>query len=372
MASIAAQPHGFFTGGGTMDLRTGAFNIDRGGKIAVSHLSAVFGLAEICSELLRTLPQPAFRTAWLDYCRLYNATPEEQRAALGQDPGRLNLSQGHARLLGYAAMQAGDPSLLAQAWRQFDAGRAGLRDGDFAVRRVRAPDVLNDVDEAPGISTNAAAQWGLGAIGLLALDGRAAPPGPVLVRDDFRTFDRKRWRVEAEAGDADGAATVSDCALLLKARLGLTVWLAQPLDGHYEIAFTRTVTMTGQPGERLSDLNVFWQARVPGALSGKLADYDRVPLFYAGIGGNANSTSRFRRYDGTGGRILLQEYLDAPWLLEANRAYRVRIVVDGAGTRLYVDNVPWFASHERVGPGLFGFRTTQSRQIVTDFTVFRL
>ena len=211
----------------------------------------------------------------------------------------------------------------------------------------------------------------LGALPGCASRGNAALPGPLIVRDDFRTFDRERWRVEAEAGDPDAAATVADGALLLKARLGLTVWLAQPLDGDYEIAFTRTVLMEGQPGDRLSDLNVFWQARVPGPLSGKLADYDRVPMFYAGIGGNYNSTSRFRRYDGTGGRILLQEYTAADRLLESNRPYRVRIAVDGAGTRLYVDDVLWFSSHERVGPGLFGFRTTQSRQRVTDFAVYR-
>jgi hypothetical protein len=34
---------------------------------------------------------------------------------------------------------------------------------------VRVPTVLYDVDEAPRVSTNSTAQWGLGAIGLLAL-----------------------------------------------------------------------------------------------------------------------------------------------------------------------------------------------------------
>jgi hypothetical protein len=372
MATIAAQPHGFFTGAALMDVNTGRFAIDTQKAPNASHLSAVFGLTEICAELLRTLPEPAFRSAWLQYCRLYNADGATQLAELGKDLGKLNLSQGHARLLGYLAAQTRDPQRMAQAWRQFDEGKAGLRDADFTVRRVRAPDVLNDIDEAARISTNGAAQWGLGALGLLALDAAAAPPGPVLLRDDFRTFDTKRWRVEAEAGNAAQAATVNEGALLLDAPAGLTVWLREPLAGHYEIAFTRTVPVTGGLGERLSDLNVFWQAKPAGTLSGRLADYDAVPMFYAGIGGNGNTTTRFRRYDGTGKRELLQEYLDAPWLLKANQPYRVRIVVDGAGTRLYVDNVQYFASAERLGAGLFGLRTTLSRQRVSDFVVYRL
>lgn len=374
MATIAAQPHGFLTGSAVMNLQTGAFLPDTRGRITVSHLSAVFGLTEICAELLRNLPEPAFRDAWLRYCRLYNATPEEQRAALGQDLGKLNLGQGHARLLGFVAAQTRDPALMARAWRQFDDGKAGLVDADFAVRRVRVPQVLQDVDEAPAISTNAAAQWGLGALGLLALDPLARAPGPVLVQDDFRAFDARRWRVEAESDAPQAAAYVKDGALLLDAGGGLTVWLAQPLRGHYEIAFTRTVLEEGGAHDRVSDLNVFWQAQTGGkALSGKLADYDRTPMYYAGIGGNGNTTTRFRRLDGSGERRLLQEYTAAPYLLRANRPYRVRIVVDGAGTRLYVDGVQFFAGAGAVADsGWFGLRTTQSRQRITDFAVYRL
>jgi YetA-like protein/Domain of unknown function (DUF6250) len=374
MASIAFQPHGFFTGTAVMNLDTGAFLREPTGKISVSHLSAVFGLTEICGELLRNLPQPAFRAAWLDYCRLYNATPDQQRAALGQDLGKLNLSQGHARLLAFAAAQTRDAATMAQAWRQFEAGRAGLRDADFAVRRVRAPAVLADVDEAPGISTNAAAQWGLGALGLLALDPLARAPGAVLVQDRFARFDTARWRVEAESDAPQAAATVRDGALLLDATAGLTVWLAQPLSGHYEIAFTRTVLDEGQPHDRVSDLNVFWQAQTGGKpVSGRLADYDRIPMYYAGIGGNGNTTTRFRRLDGSGTRQLLCEYTAAPYLLRANHPYRIRIVVDAAGTRLYVDGVQYFSAAGAVADsGWFGLRTTKSRQRITDFAVYRL
>ncbi|CAG9226747.1 conserved exported hypothetical protein [Paraburkholderia tropica] len=169
MTTIAAQPHGFFTGYGVMDLRTGAFARDTGGALSVSHLSAVFGLPEICGELLRVLDVPAFRAAWLQYCTLYSASAAAQRAALGEALGKLNLSQGHARLLAYAASETGDRALAHRAWTQFLAGRAGSTFEDFVVERVRVPSVLYDVDEAPRVSTNSTAQWGLGAIGLLAL-----------------------------------------------------------------------------------------------------------------------------------------------------------------------------------------------------------
>lgn len=171
MASIAAQPHGFFTGGGFMDLRTGAFLIDREGSIAVSHLSAVFGLAEVCSELIRCIPDVAFRKAWLDYCVLYNAPAEVQTQTLGKALGPLNLGQGHARLLGYAGLKLGDAALHPRAWAQFRAGKAGLVEHDFERVRTRLPEVLHAGEEAPGLSTNAAAQWGLALIGLLATSG---------------------------------------------------------------------------------------------------------------------------------------------------------------------------------------------------------
>ncbi|WP_343732815.1 DUF6250 domain-containing protein [Duganella sp.] len=369
MASIAAQPLGFFAGGGIMDLRSGAYLPNPDAKINVSHLSAVFGLPEIASELIRTVPQPAFREAWLRYCRLYNATPEQHKAELGQDLGKLNLGQGHARLLAYDALQQMDGDGLARAWRQFREGGAGLRDKDLAARRVKPPLVLNEVEEAPSLSTNAVAQWGLGAIGMLALEAQAADKA--LVSDNFARFDPRVWAVEAEAGSAAGAAYVDHGALVLDARRGLTVWLRRQLIGHYEISFTRTVLADA----RLSDLNFFWEAQLPAGFtqSGKLEDYDRLRLFYAGIGGNTNSTTRFRYYDGSGERKLLQEYTASAYLLKAGRPYRIRIAVDARGTRLYVDDREIFtAPGPLLGGGYFGFRTTQSRHKVERFMVQRL
>lgn len=175
MLSIAQQPHGFFTGGSEMELSTGKFTSADKDKISVSHLSAVFGLAEICMELIDVVNMPAFENAWLQYCLLYNASPEEQAAVLGKSFGKMNLGQGHSRLTAFAAIRKKDPQLAARAWREFFDGAAGIRNPSQILHRIEPPEVLNAVEEAEGVSTNAVAQWGLSAMALLGMIGDQIP-----------------------------------------------------------------------------------------------------------------------------------------------------------------------------------------------------
>jgi hypothetical protein len=176
MRTIAAQPRGFFTGSGRMDLRTGAFDVARDPKVSVSHLSAAFGLPEVCAELIQLLAIPEFRRAWVQYCVLYNASPEQQRAELGESLGTLNLQQGHSRLTAYAAHAKRDEALARRAWDEFHAGGAGFApDQRFETQRIAGHDVLNPVDEAAWVSTNSAAQWGLAAIECLAFASAGLP-----------------------------------------------------------------------------------------------------------------------------------------------------------------------------------------------------
>ena len=172
MRSIAAQPRGFFTGGGRLDLRTGAFDISRDPKVSVSHLNAAFGLPEVCAELVELLDIPEFERAWVQYCSLYNAPAQQQRAELGESLGTLNLQQGHSRLTAYAAHVKRDEALARRAWEEFYAGGAGFApDQRFETQRIAGHDVLSPVDEAAWVSTNEAAQWGLAAIQCLAFAG---------------------------------------------------------------------------------------------------------------------------------------------------------------------------------------------------------
>jgi hypothetical protein len=169
MKTIGAQPRGFFTGGSRMNLATGAFDVSKDDSVSVSHLSAAFGLPETCAELIEQFDVPEFERAWLQYCELYNAPADVQKAALGQELRGTNLQQGHSRLTAFAAYRRKDPRLAARAWTEFSDGRAGYGQRQtFTSTRIEAPAVLNPVDEGPGISTNSSAQWGLAGIVCLA------------------------------------------------------------------------------------------------------------------------------------------------------------------------------------------------------------
>ncbi|WP_323666537.1 Tat pathway signal sequence domain protein [Pectobacterium punjabense] len=183
MQTLAAQPHGFFTGSAAIDPETGRFLPAPEDQVEISHLSAVFGLTEICSELVEVLPDPAFTRAWLDYCRLYN-DPVALSAAVGKTVKKLNLAQGHARLTAFAARQLNDRTLAQRAWAEFTAGSGGIANPTLTQRRLTPPDVLYPINEpvinstidkhsgstaATNLATNAVAQWGLTAIALLAL-----------------------------------------------------------------------------------------------------------------------------------------------------------------------------------------------------------
>lgn len=175
MHTIGQQPFGFFTGTANMELNTGKFQLMDKARPQASHLSAVFGLAEICAELIALTDIPAFEKAWLQYCELYNASPEEQQAALGTGLGKLNLQQAHARLTAFAARRKQDNRLAARAWKEFYEGGAGIRKPIPSVQHLVGPEVLNPVDEADNISTNAVAQWGLTALMLLGFIGPSLP-----------------------------------------------------------------------------------------------------------------------------------------------------------------------------------------------------
>lgn len=181
MRSIAAQPRGFFTGGEKINLTTGEFALATSDRLSVSHLSAVFGLVEVCAELVQLLDEPAFKQAWLDYCRFYNAPAAEQAARFGQPLRGISLQQGHSRLTAFAASVTADPTLARRAWSEYfgaEGSEGRGRRPHSQATRLAGPAVLRPVDEAAWVSTNGTAQWGLATIECLALAGAALPPSP--------------------------------------------------------------------------------------------------------------------------------------------------------------------------------------------------
>lgn len=175
METIGAQPNGFVQGSGLYDLDTGRFAVATAPVVGVSHLSAVFGLNELCAELIHLVDIPKFKEAYLDYCRYFNATKAEQAARYGSNFGTLLLFQGHSRLDAYAAVQTGDEVLAKRAWTKFYSSDGYMESSPWKTEPLSGPATLVAGGEAAWVSTNDTALYGLAAIENLALLGDKMP-----------------------------------------------------------------------------------------------------------------------------------------------------------------------------------------------------
>ncbi|MGL1957259.1 MAG: hypothetical protein OCD00_08085 [Colwellia sp.] len=171
MQVIGSHPQGFFAGSFGYDAknRTLISPPDRGPSL--SHLSSVFGLIEMCTELNQLIDIPEFKDAWLRYGRFYSASKAEQKAEFGQSFRGNSLTVAHSRLTAYVAVHTKDDKLAQRAWHEFSREWGGKK--RIGTTAVTGADVLNPVDEAAWVSTNDAAQWGLAAIQNLALISKA-------------------------------------------------------------------------------------------------------------------------------------------------------------------------------------------------------
>lgn len=227
---------------------------------------------------------------------------------------------------------------------------------------------------------------GLAGKGAFANGGGAAPraapaeAGSPVFSDDFtRALDPHIWIAEIEPKAGGHSNVVAGAgALLLDTRGGVTVWLNRLLSGDTRIEFDREILVDTGRNDRLSDMNVFWMASDPRSANlftrdGRLASYDSLRLYYVGMGGNTNKTTRFRKYDG-GERRLIAEHTDAPHLLQANRIYHVMILEQKGIASFWVDGNCFFsfADPEPLTTGYFGIRSTWSRQAISHFRVYAL
>lgn len=195
-----------------------------------------------------------------------------------------------------------------------------------------------------------------------------------------------RWIVEDESGAAVVSARADTLEIL--APEGLTLWLREPLSGDYRITYTARLITEGGPHDRLADLNCFWAARDPehpddltarsSWRNGVFRHYNSLDLFYVGFGGNDNTTTRFRRYHGerfgapdSEVKPLLGEYTDPEHLLEAGRAYRIRITVAGGRTSYAVDGEELFSRRlaPDEGDGWFGLRLLANHALISGFKI---
>jgi len=199
----------------------------------------------------------------------------------------------------------------------------------------------------------------------------------LLYQDNFDQ-DMKNWLVETPES-AHSTVAIADSSLIIDVADGCTVWFHKRLSGNILIEYNRKVIMNDGPNDRLSDLNQFWMANDPKqenlfTRGGVFAEYHALRLYYAGIGGNYNSTTRFRKYQGDGERTLLIDLQDKEHLLEPNKTYLIQLVVYNGTSKVLVDGLEYFSftDDEPLTEGYFGFRTVKSRQQIDDFKVFKL
>ncbi len=202
--------------------------------------------------------------------------------------------------------------------------------------------------------------------------------GRLIFSDDFKqALDPATWVAEIEAKPGSTVRTENG-HLVLDTAGGVTVWLNRRLNGNFLIEYRRRIVLQGGANDRLSDLNQFWMATGAGGGSplgrnGAFESYDALSLYYFGIGGNGNTSTRLRKY-GDGQRVLLQERLDAEHLLKPNHDYLVQTLVKDGRSTVYVDGQLLF-EHRDESPlreGWFGLRSTWSRQQVGALRIYAL
>ena len=188
------------------------------------------------------------------------------------------------------------------------------------------------------------------------------------------------WLVEAEG---DGYVQWSkDSVADIHAPGGLTLWCKALMKGDVTIEYEARIVSDG----RVSDLNCFWMASEPGVKDvfvnakkrgGRFLESYRMRLYYLGYGGNHNSTTRFRRYDGDARGVteakyrpaILREYTDKGHLLQGDHWYKVRLETVGGRVRYTIDGecLVDFADPKPLTSGYFGFRTTLAHAQLRNF-----
>jgi hypothetical protein len=185
------------------------------------------------------------------------------------------------------------------------------------------------------------------------------------------------WLVECTDNPAKAVETVNG-QLQLNTAGGITVWYKNELKGNLLIEFDRTIVMNGSENDRLSDLNQFWMATDPSnrmfQRKGSFREYDSLQMYYVGMGGNYNTTTRMRRYDGKGKLEVIKEYADSAHLLKPNHTYHITIQVKNGKSRFSVDGQEFFCFKDPkpLKHGWFAIRSTKSRQLIDNLKIWQL
>ena len=193
----------------------------------------------------------------------------------------------------------------------------------------------------------------------------------------------ENWQVEQMPG---GTVEIKNSKLEINDVKGCTVWLKEKFQGSIMIEYDVFIIQDGGPNDRVSDLNCFWMATDPEhpnnlfanseKRGGKFSNYDSLKLYYMGVGGNDNSSTRFRRYVGNGERPLLPEHdlNEAEFMLEPNKKYHIKIIAHQGVIQYFRDNklLANFEDSKPYTSGHFGFRTVKNHMTADNFKVYKL
>lgn len=197
----------------------------------------------------------------------------------------------------------------------------------------------------------------------------------------------QEWKIETESPEATVTWKNGTCDIF--APKGLTLWFDQRMEGNTVIEYEAMIvadkrlravipsSTNPKPQPRISDLNCFWMADKCGGCGGRFLDNYALSLYYMGYGGNYNTTTRFRRYNGDARGVtdaeyrprILKEYTDETHLLKANRWYKIRLEQIDGRVRYYSDGemLVDYVDPQPMTSGYFGFRTTFAHARLRNF-----
>lgn len=201
--------------------------------------------------------------------------------------------------------------------------------------------------------------------------------GKLIFEENF-TSGMDNWIAEY-VDNENSAVFVKDGKLVIDVDGGCSVWYKEELQGNIWIEYERTVIDSGGKNDRVSDLNQFWMTTDPNidnlfTRSGVFHEYDSLLQYYFGIGGNTNSTTRFRKYTGDGKRVLITDLQEPEYMLKPNFTYKIITTVYEGVTKVFVNGQELF-SYKDSNPlkkGYFGIRTTTTRHTVDWINIYSI
>ena len=153
MKSIAALPHGMFTGPGVLgyDPATGIISYEGDTAItSTNHLKLIMGGFELMHEMLEMVPDKQFAAVYLDHNARYHKMSRN----------RFRIS----RLKGYAAALNHDKALADETWADMWRYSGPEQHYRFNPHELLPPEVPQPLTESIETTTNDCALWSLDAI----------------------------------------------------------------------------------------------------------------------------------------------------------------------------------------------------------------